>query len=525
MISNLKRYKWGLFLVVTVLWTIENPGVASVKDTLIIGLEEKTTFLDPAKVHEIVSAEIVNRVYERLVTFEEGNYTQPVPELAESWELSEDGKIWTFHLRQRVTFSSGNPVNAEAVVFSLRRVLRLAGNGAWILTQFELTEGAITQIDDHTVQIILKEQYAPGLFLSCLATVYVSIVDHQIVMEYEVDGDMGSTWLETHSAGSGQYVLAERTPQEQIVLQANPRSWKGQPVFKTVILKHVPEPLSQMALLEQGEIDVAYNLQSAQFKRLKANPDIRIARGPLFHIRLLGMNLAYEPFKKPEVRDAVRYAIDYDGIIEQIFGGAAIKIQTIIPKGIPGYNPAAPYTRDLEKAKQLLSTGGYPDGFDVELLCFDSSPWLDVATKLKTDLAGIGINVQLNPLPASEAIKKVIARQFQMMHGNWNLDYADPSGMAVVFAHSDSAGDDATIKLWAWWHNYVNLETSKLTEEGMRELDQQKRAEIYQKITNIILDDGPYAVLFSLLKQYAYRAEVEYGLGSPSPFYGFPAIR
>lgn len=525
MVGKIGGYVCVLTCIVILSFSFATPCIAGQKDTLVIGLEEKTTSIDPAKLVETVSAEIVNRVYEKLVTFEEGNYTEPISELAESWELSEDGKTWTFHLRKGVSFTSGNPVNADAVVFSLRRIIRLAGGWEWLLTQFGMTEESITKIDEYTVQIVLDQPYAPNLILSCLAVSGICILDPQVVMEHELEGDMGSAWLEEHSAGSAQYILAERKRGERIVLEANPQSWKGKPTFERIILKHVPEPVAQMALLEKGEVDVAYNLQSAQLKRLKANPDIRIARGSLFHIRYLGMNLAYEPLSKPEVRDAIRYAIDYDGIVNYIFDGAAMTIQTIIPKGVPGYNPATPYSRDLEKAKQLLADAGYPDGFEVELLCFNSSPWQDVAMKIKSDLAEAGINVKVTPLPARQRIAKYKSRDFQMVHGNWNMDYADPSGIVIIFGPCESSGDDASVKMIAWRNHYVDVETFELAQQAIQERNPEKRTALYKQITDTILNDGPYVVLFSLIKQYAYRVEVEHGLGAPSPFSGFPTIK
>lgn len=498
---------------------------AGVKDTLVIGLNDKSTTLDPAMTTENISIAVGYQLYDSLVRFTEDDFTTPAPALAESWELSEDGKTWIFHLRKDVAFASGNPVNADAVVFSLRRSLKLAGKAIWILAQFGITEDSITKIDEYSVQILLDQQYAPTLFLSCLTNIVARILDPAVVMEHEENGDMGSAWLDTHSAGSGRFVLEERKPGEQIVLKANPNYWGKKPAFERIIMRHIPEPLAQMALLEKGEIDLAWDLQPEQLKRLKDNPEIQIAQGYIFHIRYVTMNLAYEPLSKPEVRDAIRYAIDYDGIIEHVLGGAAIKIQTIIPKGILGYNPAMPYTRDLPKAKQLLADAGYPGGFDVELLCFNVPPWQDVAMKLKGDLAEVGVNVTVTPYPSSKLHEKLFARDFQLLHLQWTLDYVDPNQIVKGLAHCDSLGEDATVKMMAWWANYLNVEISKLIEQADRELDSEKRATLYKQITDIILNDGPYAVMFSMLRQYALRSEVADFVGPPPPYTGFPTIR
>ena len=497
--------------------------LAETQDTLVIGLNDKSSDLDPATSTENIAISVITQLYDRLVMYAEDDFTQPAPALAESWELSEDGKTWTFHLRKDAVFASGNPVNADAVVFSLHRWLK--SETVWVITQFGITKDSITKLDDHMVQIVLDQRYAPSLVLSCLAIYNASVVDPTVVTEHEENGDMGHTWLDTHSAGSGRFVLEERKAGELMILKANPQYWGKKPAFARIVMKHVPEPLTQMTLLEKDEIDLAWDLQPEQLKRLKANPNIQIAQGYIFHIRYIGMNLAYEPLSKPEVRDAVRYAIDYDGMIEHILGGAAIKIQTLIPKGMLGYNPSMPYHRDLAKAKQLLTDAGYPNGFGVELMCFETSPWIDVATKIANDLAEIGITVKVTSLQPGELFKRRNERNFQMFHLQWSFDYIDPNFVIRPFAHCDSFGDDATVKSIAWFLHYVNLETSDLVEQADRELDIDKRAALYKQITDIILDDGPYAVMFSILRQYAIRTEVADRVGPPPPYTGFPTIR
>lgn len=498
---------------------------ANTKVTLVIGLNDQSEKLDPGAAQKNTSIIVIYQLYDSLVTFKEGDFTKPVPALAESWEIGEDGKTWTFHLRKNATFTSGNPVNADAVIFSLRRALKISPVLSWILTQFGISEESITKIDEHTVQIVLGQQYAPTFFLSCLSVQFTSILDPAVVMEHEKNGDMGSAWIDTHSAGSGRFVLEERKPGKGMVLKANPHYWGEKPSFDTIILKHVPEPITQMALLEKGEIDMAWNLQPEQLKRLITNPKIQIVQSYIPGIRHIMMNLAYDPLSKSDVRDAIRYAIDYDGLVEHILGGAAIKIQTLIPKGVLGYNSVLPYSRDLAKAQDLLVQGDYPDGFEVELICFNDSVSIDVAMKIKADLADIGITLNVKPLPPEKVIERILSRNFQMYHGSWTLDYVDPSGIIGPFTYVDSLEDDATFKNAAWMCHYMNPEVATLVKQADQELDQEKRAALYKQITDIILDDGPYAVLFSLLQQYAIRTEIADRIGPPLPFAGFPTIR
>jgi peptide/nickel transport system substrate-binding protein len=331
-------------------------------------------------------------------------------------------------------------------------------------------------------------------------------------MEHEQDSDMGTAWLENHSAGSGPYVLTERrqdTLPVQYVLESNENYWRKKPIFKKIIVKSIQEPLEQTVMLQNGDIDIAWNLQPDQAKILKGNPAIQISESLTLRITYASMNLDYAPFRKLEVRDAIRYAIDYDGIIEYILQGAAVKIQTVIPKGLLGYNPSMPYSRDLKKAKQLLVEAGYPEGFEVELACLNYSPWIDVALKIKSDLAEIGIDVKISPMTASKLYEEAIApRTFQMYMWEWIPDYFDPDANVKVFAHNDSLEDDATITMMAWETKYMDLERSELVEQAARELDQEKREQLYKQITDTVLKEGPFLLLYTPIKQYGVRAEI-----------------
>ena len=503
------------------------PGIAGAKETLVIGMQDDTVSLDPAQSYETSAWGIMSQFYERLVDFDQENVSRHVPELAESWEIGDDGKTWTFHLRKGVMFSTGNPVNAAAVVFSLRRVIALAGPPAWLLTQFGLAEESIREIDEYTVQLTLKQQYAPALVLSCLSSYAAGILDPVSLMGHEQDGDMGSAWLEDHSAGTGPYVLAERNREEPgyYILKANQDYWGNPPDFQEITIKRVQEPLEQMTFLESGELDVAWNLSPEQLATIADNPDFQIANTGTLAIVWIAMNLSYPPFENPNIRNAIRYAIDYDGIISYILQKAAQPIQTIIPKGMLGYNPSMPYYLDLNKAKQLLNENGYSDGFDLELASLNFSPWIDLARQVKEDLGKIGVTVTITPLTPDQLMEKMFSKSFQMFVWDWRPDYVDPDMNAKGFAHCDSLDDDATIKLVAWMANYLNKETSKLAEQAAQELDVETRSKLYRQLTDIILHDGPFAVLYSPFKQYAVRTEIIEFLGTPPLLVtGFPPL-
>lgn len=504
------------FLLFVLLFTLSfTPTFTAAKDTLIIGMNDDTASLDPAKAWEISSGGMLLQVYDQLVEFDSDNLTKPLPQLAESWESSADGKTWTFHLRKGVTFANGNPVNADAVVFSLQRVLKMAAGPAYILTQFGLTADAIVNVDELTVRLTLDKAYSPVLVLCCMSLWVTSILDPVEVMAHEQNGDLGNAWLEEHSASSGAYAFAEVRKNQQYVWQANSRYWRGTPAYQRVIVKHVPEAAEQMALLEAGDIDVAWNLGPDEKLTLVANPEFTVleALSPIQYF--LNMNVGYAPFAKPEVRDAVRYAIDYEGIIQNILRGGAEPLQTIIPPGLLGYSSDLPYSYDPAKARELLTQAGYPNGFEVEFLVDSKSPLPVIALTIKQNLAQIGIIAQITEMAVTDYWERWTTRNFQLLLSLWLYDYADPDMLAKSFAHSTTLGKDAPIQLPAYWSGYVNQETSKMVEEAALESDPAKREARYLQISNIILRDGPFAFLCNPIRYYGIRRDAAEFIGNP----------
>lgn len=516
MFKHLVWCRFGVFFVILLSILCICDGITAQPDTITIGMQDNSITLDPAMHVQSSEFGYIHQLYEKLVSFEEDNLTTPIPDLAESWEVTEDGKTWTFHLRKNSLFASGNPVTAEDVVFSLQRALKLNGDQSWLLKQFGMTEASITKLNDHSVQMTFQKQYASGVFFACLSHAIAGILDQKLVMEHEENGDMGQNWLKDHSAGSGRFVVAEREQGKETILTANPHYRKEVAPIQKLIVRNLEEPIEQAVYLEEGDIDIAWNLQIDDAMRMESEADIQPFTVPLFQIHYVAMNMAHAPLNIPEVRDAVRYGIDYDGIMEFILQGAGTKIQTIIPQNVFGHNPAMPYHVNISKAKQLLTDAGYPNGFEIELICLNHSPWFDIAMKIKSDLGKIGIRVTVNPLEYTQMVKKVMSRETQMFLLRWGFDYVDPDAIVKPFVHCDSDGEDATVKILAWVTHYCNPELTQFVEEAAQEPDTAKREEMYRQITDEVLENGPYAILYMPQKHFAVRQEIQDFIGTPS---------
>ncbi|MEW6547699.1 MAG: ABC transporter substrate-binding protein [Bacillota bacterium] len=480
---------------------------AKPEKTMVIAMDVgDASSMDPAVAFETASIFTAHQCYDNLVTFEGSDLSKPVPELAESWEVSPDGLVWTFKLKKGLKFPSGEPVNAAAVAYSFDRVIALDDQPAWLLTQTGMEVGSTKALDEYTVQITLKEKFNPDAFLAVLTYPVASIVDPKVCKAHEKEGDWGKNFLAGASAGNGPYVLEKWEPEVQVVLKANPNYWKGKVPISTVIIKHVPESTAQKMLLEKGDAQIAMDLRPEQIKDLEGKAGFQIIRGLGDGINYLGMNLAYQPFKDNRVRDAVRWAIDYEGLVKHVLQDNAIVLQTFIPKGYKGYNPDTPYHRDVEKARQLLNEAGYPNGFKVELLCSSGVAgggvyWRDIAAKLKDDLAKVGITMEIKEMTSAALLEIYRAQKHQMVLMGWGPDYPDPDALAKPFANH-------RMKQLAWRNSYYNDELADKVDKAAAAFASEERLKLYQELTDYVLHNGPYAILYQPRVSIAMRDSV-----------------
>ena len=478
-------------------------------EVLVIGMAMgEVVSLDPAKGFEVVGTGVMAQVYDRLFDFPAGRVDKPEPSLAESWKVSPDGLTWTFNLRKDVKFHSGNPLTADDAVYSLQRAIRLNDQPAFIITQFGLTPESIKALDKYTVQITLPKKFAGGLFLSCLSAAVASVVDSQVVKQHVTktdkypDGDFGVTWLSLNSAGSGPFILRKWERGESTILDANPNHFLFPPKVKRVIFKEIPEATSRRLQIEKGDIDIAWQMLPDQVNEMAKNKDLHIVKFPATQITYFSANVTRPHLSDKRVRMAMRYAVDYDGIVDKILGGAAKQINTFIPEGFAGYEPQILYKTDLEKARQLMKEAGVAQGFETTLDHLDATPQPEVAQSIQSSLAKIGIKVQLNKMVGAQLYPKYRAQKHDLILGAWGPDYIDPHTNAQPFA-------DHTAKQLAYRNVYYNDQTAKMVQEAGVEMDNDKRIAIYKAANKIIQEDGPYVFLYQPLYLHAVRNTVQ----------------
>jgi peptide/nickel transport system substrate-binding protein len=509
----------GLLLAILCILVLSggSPALAQSRtEVLVIGQElGMITSLDPAKGFEVIGSGVMAGVYDKLLDFPAGKFDKPEPSLAESWKVSPDGQVWTFSLRKGVKFHSGNPMTAEDVVYSFQRAVLLKDQPAFILTQFGLTPESIKALDPTTVQITLPKKYAGGLFLACMASIVSSVVDSKVVKQNVAktdqfpNGDYGVTWLSRNSAGSGPFILRKWEKGEGVVLDANPGHFRYPPKIKRVIYKDIAEAASRRLQVEKGDLDLAWNMLPDQVKELVKNKDVRIERYADNAIEYLGMNVTRPYLSDKRVRMAIRYAIDYDGIINKIMGGAAKQTNTFIPEGFAGYEPRIIYKTDIEKAKQFMKEAGV-SGFETNLYHNDATPRPEVGQVIQASLAKIGIKVTLNKMVGSQLMPLYRAQKTDLFLGGWGPDYHDPHTNAQPFA-------DHTSKQLAYRNAYENEQTAKMIQDAGQEMDDGKRIAMYQAANKIIQEEGPFAFLYQQVAQHAVRNNVQDLKVGPNP--------
>lgn len=488
-------------------------GVAAaprIPNTVLVmgGVIADAVSLDPAQAFEFTSVWAVGQIYDTLVDFTQ-EYNRVVPELAESWTASADGKTYMFKLRRGVRFHSGNAVDAKAVEFSIQRAFRLNLTPAFIITSFIAKPEDVAAVGPDSVRVTFKQTMPEILMGSVLANAVTAVVDPAVVQKNATaDDPLANIWLSSNDAGSGPYRLLAWSKNVKIEFQAFDGYWRGKPRLARVFYQEMPEPTAAMLALQRGDIDVATDLLPAQYKQVAGQAGIVVQTSPQFTVNYIAMNVGYEPFSKKEVRNAVRWAIDYTAL-RRIFEDALDPGQTIVPSGMFAHLDDRPYQKNLERARALMREGGYERGFKAEILVSTQPPLADVAAKVKEDLAQIGIELEVRQLRSAELLGIYRAQKHHLVIQRWGADYPDPDNLAKAFANFDA-------RQLAWRNSWDNG-VKRMVDQAVAELDRSKRDAMYKNIQKIVLDEGPFIIYGYPLEQNAMRSNVK-GLGA-SPLF------
>ncbi len=485
---------------------------ATPKDTAVFAKQiDDILTLDPGEAYELSGIEIATNLYDRILRYEAEDVTKMVGGVAASWNVSADGKTFTFKIRPGLKFHSGAAVTAEDAEFSLQRVVILDKTPAFLLSQLGWTKDNVKDLvkaSGDTLTMKITEDFAPSLVLNLMTSIVASVVEKKVAMANQANNDLGNTWLKTNSAGSGAYKLVAWKSNESVTLEANPGFRMGAPHMKRVVVRHVPEPASQRLLLEKNDADFARDLGPDQLKPLMGSKDIKIDTSKGANTWYMAMNMGYGPLANQKVRTAMKMLVDYQGMVNTIVKGKFFVQQSFLPVGFPFAIAYAPFKLDVAKAKALLAEAGFKDGFPLRLSTPNTSPEMEIAQSVQQTMAQAGIKVTIEPLDKKANIGQYRARKHEMVLISWGPDYFDAHTNADTFAHNDDNSDTPKIKPLAWRNKWFIPELTKDMLKAAKELDAKKRAEQYVVLQKRVTDEGPFIIMFQDTPNVARRANV-----------------
>lgn len=461
--------------------------------------------LDPAVVQDSTSAEYIMHLFSGLVAL--SGDLDLAPDLAERWEISSDGLVYTFYLMTDATFADGRPITAHDFIYSLERALRpetgspvavdylgdIVGAADFAAGRADGVSGLVA-IDEHTLQIEIDAPKA--YFLSKLTYPTAFVVDRE---QIETDGD---GWLRRPN-GSGPFVL-ETLSRERIVLARNERYYGDAPALERV--EFIISGGAPMTMYENGLLDVV-DVPSFEIERVldpynplyaehQVNPDLSV--------QYLAFDVDTPPFDDPLVRRALAHAIDKERLAGMVLRGTAAPAKGILPPGMPAYNTElAGLAYDPQRARELLAESRYGaagDLPDVVLVVSGTSGYMDRVTRAVVAMVeeNLGIEMMVEQVEWSYFLRDMNERRYALFSSGWIADYPDAQNFLDLLFHSGSTQNRT---------GYANAEVDRLLEEARIESDVDARAALYAQAEEMIVYDAPWVplthgVTYTLVKPY-----------------------
>ncbi|MBW1640167.1 ABC transporter substrate-binding protein [Microbacterium resistens] len=471
-------------------------GGAGADQTLTIAYSEGGNTLDPAEANDGTSDTLVVAAYDQLVTYgtkevdgkQVSDTATIAPMLASEWSADDSGTVYTFTLRDDVTFQSGKKLVADDVVRSFAHI-EASASASFLYGMAGIA--GVEAKDDHTVEITLT---GPNhLFLQILPMYSFSILDMDLVEE-----NGGAEWLATHTAGTGPYVIDSWDPATSAKLTRNEDYWGEAPALGTVNLKFIGDASNRLQLLKKGSVDAALEIAPKDLEGLNGQDGVVVDSRPSNKILFFAMNNAIAPFDNPKVRQAISYAIPYDKLIDDVMKGQASPMRSSVASSTPGFTDegyAATY--DLDKAKALLAEAGYPDGFEFEFtLGSGFSDWNDDAVLIQAELAKIGVTMNITNMARAQFLEALAGKNVQSYISRWTSFVNDPGYHLGLLMTSQGTSN---------YMNYSNPRVDELWAKAASEQDAAVREQEYGEMQKLINEETPWAYL------YEYNIAVAHG--------------
>ena len=471
--------------------------------TITITYKDDVATLDPAIGYDWQNWSMIKSLFDGLMDYVPGT-TELRPGLAESYEISDDGTVFTFRLRDGVTFHNGREMTAEDVKYSLDRVTRPetqspgAGFFASIEGYDQVSSGeadslsGVEVVDPQTIRITLSRPDAT--FLHVMALNFASVVPQEAVEE--AGADFGKS-----PVGTGAFKLADWVIGQRLVFEKNEDYWRdGVPYLNAITFEVGQEPIVALLRLQQGEVDVPGDgIPPAKFQEVMNDPDqaARVVEGGQLHTGYITLNVGIEPFDKLAVREAVNMAINKDRII-QVINGRAVPANQPLPPSMPGYTEGFDgFAYDPEGAKARLAEAGLADGFTTQLYVMNTDPNPRIAQAIQQDLREIGIDVEIRSLAQANVIEAGGAGEAPMIWSGgmaWIADFPDPSNFYGPILGCAGAGDGG----WNWSKFCDESIDAMATEaDSFTDPAAPERLELWSQVYQKVMAQAPWVPVFN----------------------------
>lgn len=468
--------------------------------------------VDPGRASEVDGAAIMRALYDSLLSL---NGADPAPAYARNWTVSADGLTYVFNLNSGWKFSDGSPVRPEDYIFSCNRQRNNKADASWLLNNVAAMEKSGAN------QVTIKLKALDVDFLKRLPNGALAVTNAAVVKAHggtdaanAATTDTATAWLDEHSVGTGPFMIERWERGSVMVLRANPHYW-GPKTFETVVFRFIPDPTTQHDLLLRGGADIAINLTpdlAADLEKRGPASKVAVATVPALGIGYLGFNAqAPGPIGHPKGWEAIRYAVDYDGL-KNIYLGGGQPTGSIVPPQLPNALPVTEgLKQDIGRAKAALQALGKPDGFSFKLTygadqLMQNVPAIEVVQKVESDLAKVGIKAELVGIPLTQELSEYRAGKPEAVLHLWAVDYP---GWTDFLPNYAPGGHVALPR--QNWHVDASPEAKQiaaLVARAVSTVDPKQQLAPALAAQRLINQHGPYAWLFETNYQLGYRTDV-----------------
>lgn len=480
-------------------------AVAQPRRVMVVATSADLVHFDPHFTSDYQTSMLMRNVYDSLVGVA-GTPPRITPRVASSWTVSPDGLEYTFTLNPAARFHDGAPLDAAAVKYSFDRLLRVNRGNAWMVTGIMTSDG-VQVVNRHTLRIRLERPFTA--FLQVLP--WLALVNPAVI-EANKGGDEGQTYLRSATAGSGPFRLRRAQPGNTFEFEAVPNRWQaGGGNLDGFIWKLTRETATQRLMVQRGEAHIALDLNSSDMDSLRDRPGVRLVIEPEYRTFSLKMNTRQGPLADVHIRRAISCAFDYQAMLD-VAGYAQLMVGPL-PVGIFGHNPDLQvYRRDLEKAREHLARSSLPQGgFSITLMHLSTT---DVQRRwaliMLDSLRALNINVEIRAVLWADAVASARSpdRFPDLFSVYQSANYADPDNIAFAAYHSSRNGG---------WQNpvYANPVVDDLIDRARSEMEEGRRAALYQRFQEQVLQDAPDIFGVNEARKLAMRNDVRGYVYSP----------